>query len=70
MEELYIKSDMTKHIPPKFFVYIQELIKDQKVEIEYVQSSNNVTYVITKSLHTAIFRKHVHDIRMRHVYNT
>ncbi|XP_052620553.1 uncharacterized protein LOC122194735 [Lactuca sativa] len=59
MKEGYIKSDMTKHIPPKFFEYIQELKKDQKVKIEYVQSSNNV----------AIF-KHVHGIGMRHVHNT
>ncbi|KAL4579298.1 hypothetical protein LXL04_015439 [Taraxacum kok-saghyz] len=62
------ESDMTKHIPPKYFEYIQELINDQKVEIEYVQSSNNAADLFTKSLPTAIFRKHVHAIRMRHRY--
>ena len=69
MKKGYIKSDRTKHIPPKYFEYIQELIKDQKVEIQYVQSSNNAADLFTKALPTAIFRKHVYDIGMRHVHN-
>lgn len=68
MKEGYIKSDKTKHIPPKLFKYTQELIKNHQVEIKYVQSSNNAADLFTKALPTTIFRKHVHGIRMRHVH--
>ncbi|MFS7999224.1 putative RNA-directed DNA polymerase [Helianthus anomalus] len=67
MKEGYIKSDRTKHIPPRFFAYTRDLIKDNQVEMRYVQSSNNSADLFTKSLPTATFRKHVHDIGMRHV---
>lgn len=69
MKEGYIKSDRTKHIPPRFFSYTQDLIKDNQIEIRYIQSSNNSADLFTKALPTAIFRKHVHDIGMRHVQN-
>ena len=69
MKEGYVKSDRTKHIPPKFFEYIRELIETHQVEIKYVQSSNNAADLFTKALPTAIFRKHVYDIGMRHVHN-
>ena len=69
MKEGYVKSDMTKHIPPKFFEYIRELIETHQVEIKYVQSSNNAADLFTKALPTAIFKKHVYDIGMRHVHN-
>ena len=69
MKEGYIKSDRTKHIPPKFFEYIQDLIKDKKVKIEYVQSSKNAADLFTKALPKAIFKQHVHSIGMRHVNN-
>ncbi|KAL4591391.1 hypothetical protein LXL04_004353 [Taraxacum kok-saghyz] len=69
MKEGYVKIDMTKHIPPKFFEYIRELIETHQVEIKYVQSSNNAAELFTKALPTAIFRKHVHGIGMRYVNN-
>ncbi|KAJ9544551.1 LOW QUALITY PROTEIN: hypothetical protein OSB04_024258 [Centaurea solstitialis] len=68
MKEGYIKSDRTKHIPPRFFSYTQDLMKSNQVEIKYVQSSNNTADLFTKSLPTAIFRKHVHSIGMRHAH--
>ncbi|KAD3641863.1 hypothetical protein E3N88_31087 [Mikania micrantha] len=67
MKEGYIKSDRTKHIPPRFFSYTQDLIKDNQVEMRYVSSSNNSADLFTKALPTTIFRKRVHDIGMRHV---
>ncbi|KAI3791818.1 hypothetical protein L2E82_05681 [Cichorium intybus] len=70
MKEGYIKSDRTKHIPPKFFEYTQERIKNQQIELKYVQSSNNAADLFTKALPTKIFRKHVHGIGMRHLHNT
>lgn len=69
MKEGYIKSDRTKHIPPRFFSYTQDLIKDNQVEMKYIQSSNNAADLFTKALPTATFRKHVHNIGMRHVNN-
>lgn len=69
MKEGYIKSDRTKHIPPRFFSYTQDLIKDKQIEMKYIQSSNNAADLFTKALPTAIFRKHVHSIGMRHVHS-
>ncbi|GKA51599.1 secreted RxLR effector protein 161-like protein [Tanacetum coccineum] len=31
MKEGYIKSDRTKHIPPRYFAYTQDLIKDNQI---------------------------------------
>ncbi|XP_055961045.1 uncharacterized protein LOC130015281 [Mercurialis annua] len=56
--EGYIKSDRTKHIPPKFFSYTQELIKNQEVNIQYVQSNDNSSDLFIKALPTSIFRTH------------
>ncbi|GKA94240.1 hypothetical protein Tco_0816226 [Tanacetum coccineum] len=67
MKEGYVKSDRTKHIPPRFFLYTQDLIKDNQVEMRYVQSSKNSANLFTKALPTAIFRKDIHNIGMRHV---
>ncbi|GJZ63405.1 hypothetical protein Tco_0619826 [Tanacetum coccineum] len=67
MKEGYVKSDRTKHIPPRFFLYTQDLIKDNQVEMRYIQSSKNSVDLFTKPLPTAIFKKHVHNIGMRHV---
>ena len=69
MKEGYIKSDRTKHINPRFFAYTNELIKDNKIEMQYVQSSNNAADLFTKALPTTIFKKHVHGIGMRRVHN-
>ncbi|KAD2803914.1 hypothetical protein E3N88_37291 [Mikania micrantha] len=67
MKEGYIKSDRTKHIPQRLFSYTRDLIKDNQVDMRYVQSSNNSADLFTKALPTTTFRKHVHDIGMRHV---
>nr|GEU90436.1 retrovirus-related Pol polyprotein from transposon TNT 1-94 [Tanacetum cinerariifolium] len=60
MKEGYIKSDMMKHIPPRYFAYTQDLIKDNQIEMKYVQSSNNSAHLFTKALPTSVFGKHVH----------
>ncbi|GJS56941.1 copia protein [Tanacetum coccineum] len=70
IKEGYIKSDRTKHIPPRYFVYTQDLIKDNQIEMKYVQSSNNSADLFTKALPTSVFKKHVHAIGMRHVQKT
>ncbi|GKB20373.1 copia protein [Tanacetum coccineum] len=70
MKEGYIKSDRTKHIPPRYFAYTQDLIKDNQIEMKYVQSSNNSADLFTKALPTSVFKKHIHAIGMRHVQKT
>ena len=67
IKEGYIKSDRTKHIPPKFFSYTQELEKNKDIDIRYVQSSKNSADLFTKALPTTVFKKHIHDIGMRHL---
>ncbi|GJY46085.1 hypothetical protein Tco_0435148 [Tanacetum coccineum] len=70
MKEGYINSDRMKHIPPRYFAYTQDLIKDNQIEMKYVQSSNNSADLFTKALPTSVFKKHVHAIGMRHVQRT
>ncbi|XP_050222588.1 secreted RxLR effector protein 161-like [Mercurialis annua] len=67
--EGYVESDRTKHIPMRFVSYTQELINNQEIDIQYVQSNDNSSDIFTKLLPTAIFRKHVHNIGMRHLRN-
>nr|GEW22374.1 putative RNA-directed DNA polymerase [Tanacetum cinerariifolium] len=42
MKEGNIKSDRTKHIPPKYFAYTQDLIKDNQIEMKWVVVSRVV----------------------------
>ena len=48
MKEWFIKSDRTKHIPPKFFSFSQELKKDKKINIQYIRSSDNMVDLFTR----------------------
>ncbi|KAL1215903.1 hypothetical protein V5N11_029182 [Cardamine amara subsp. amara] len=65
-KEGYIKSDRTKHIPPKLFSHTKELGKAKAIEVQYIRSCDNVADLFTKSLPTTIFKKYVHNIGMRH----
>jgi ribonuclease HI len=67
MKEGYIKSDRTKHIPPRYFAYTQELEKNKEINIQYVQSCDNMADLFTKALPTVTFKKHVQSIGMRHL---
>ena len=62
IKEGYIKSDRTKHIPPKFFSFTQELKKSKDIDIQYIRSSENSADLFIKAFPTAVFRKHIHDI--------
>lgn len=66
MKEGYIKSDRTKHIPPKFFSFTQELERNKEVDIRYIRSCDNVADLFTKALPTSVFKKHIQSIGMRH----
>jgi len=67
IREGYIKSDTTKHLPPQFFSYTQELEKNKKVDVQYIRPSDNATDLFTKALPTSTFIKHVQSIAMRHL---
>ncbi|CAA7013547.1 unnamed protein product [Microthlaspi erraticum] len=65
LKEGYINSDMTKHIPPRYFSYTQESEKNQEVDIQYARSSDNAADLFTKALPTTVFKKHVQSIGIR-----
>ena len=67
MKEGFIKSDQTKHIPPMFFSFSQELEKDKKINIQYIRSSDNAADLFTKALPTTTLRKFIRDSGMRHM---
>ncbi|CAM8902209.1 unnamed protein product [Rhodiola kirilowii] len=69
MKEGFIKSDRTKHIHLKYFLFTQELEKDKVINIQYVRSDENSADLFTKALPTSTFRKHVNDIGMRKLQN-
>ncbi|KAL5550409.1 hypothetical protein UlMin_000585 [Ulmus minor] len=69
IKEGYIKSDRTKHIPPKFFSFTQELEKNKDVDVQYVRSSNNAADLFTMALPITVFRKFIHEIGMCHFQN-
>ncbi|CAM8877350.1 unnamed protein product [Rhodiola kirilowii] len=69
MKEGFVKSDRTKHIPPKFFSFTQELEKNNVTNIQYVHSCENSADLLTKALPTSVFKKHIHDIGMRKLQN-
>jgi len=66
MKEGYIKSDRTKHIPPKFS-FSQKLEKDKEINIQYIRLNDNAADLFTKTLPTTTFRKLICDIGMRHL---
>jgi hypothetical protein len=66
METCYIKSNMTKHISPKYF-YPHELQNEDVVKILQVNPCDNLADLFTKSLPAVTFRKCVRGIGMRHL---
>jgi hypothetical protein len=52
----YVKSNLTKHINPKFF-YAHELHKMNEIKILHTKSCENLTDMFTKSLSTSSFQR-------------
>ncbi|XP_021809139.1 uncharacterized protein LOC110752729 [Prunus avium] len=59
IKEGFIKGDITKHIPPKFF-YPYELQKNQEIEVKQIRSQDNLADLFTKALPKSIFQKLVY----------
>jgi hypothetical protein len=64
MQMGYVKSNLTKHIAPKFF-YPHELQKSGEVNILHTKSCENLADLFTKSLPAPSFLRCVHGIGMR-----
>ena len=62
----YIKGDRIKHISSKFF-YTHELYNNGEINVQQIRSSDNLTYLFTKVMSTATFKKLVHQIGMLQV---
>jgi hypothetical protein len=60
----YVKSNLTKHIAPKFF-YPHELQKSGKIKILQARSCGNLVDLFTKSLLASSFNKCIYGIGMR-----
>ena len=60
----YVKSNLTKHIAPKFF-YPHELQKSGEIKILQAKSYENLADLFTKSLLASSFHRCVHGIGMR-----
>ena len=64
MQKGYIKSNITKHIAPKFF-YPHVLQQSGEINILQTKSCDNLADLFTKSQPTSIFEKCVKGIGMR-----
>ena len=60
----YVKSNLTKHIAPKFFGP-HELQKSGEIKVLQAKSCDNLSDLFTKSLPASSFRKCVRGIGMR-----
>ena len=58
------KGDRTKHIPPKFF-YTRELQKKCEIDVQQIQSCNNLADLFTKALPSTTLKKLRYDIGVR-----
>ena len=67
VSEGYIKGDKTKHLTPKLF-FTHDLQKEGKVDIQQIQSCDNLADLFTKSLPARRFEELVHKIGMRHLH--
>jgi hypothetical protein len=54
LQEGYIKGDRTKHISPKFF-FTHDLCAKGEIDVQQIQSCNNLADLFTKPLSTFIF---------------
>jgi len=60
----FIKGDKVKHIAPKFF-FTHELQKEHEIDVQKIQSCDNLADLFTKALPTQDFQKLRHRIGMR-----
>jgi hypothetical protein len=60
----YVKSNLTKHIAPKFF-YPHELQKSGEIKILQEKSRDSLVDLFTKSLPASSFYKCIYGIGMR-----
>ena len=59
----FIKGDKAKHISPKFF-YTHELQKKGEINVQQIQSCNNLADLFTKALPSTALKKLRYDFGM------
>ena len=59
----FIKGDRTKHISHKFF-YTHELQKKGEINVQQIQSYNNLAYLFTNALPSTTLNKLRYDFGM------
>jgi hypothetical protein len=64
VQSSYIKSNITKHISPKFF-YMHELQKNGEIMVTRVKSCDNLADIFTKVLAPPIFEKCIRGLGMK-----
>ena len=60
----FIKGDKTKYISHNFF-YTRELQKKGEIDVQQIQSCNNLADLFTKALPSTTLKKLKYDIGMR-----
>ena len=68
VSEGFIKSDRVKHIPPQIFGYTQELIQTKQIEVQKVESSQNLADILTKALPAHTHKRLLFQAGMRSLH--
>jgi hypothetical protein len=61
----FIKADRVKHISPTLFGYMQDLVETKQVAVVKIESSNNISDMLTKALPAHQHRKLIKAAGMR-----
>jgi hypothetical protein len=61
----FIKADRVKHISPTLFGYMQDLVETKQVAVFKIESSNNISDMLTKALPAHQHRKLIKAAGMR-----
>ena len=61
----FIKVDRIKHVDPQIFSFTQDLIQSRKLQVNKIDSANNIADMLTKALPAYMHKRLVHVAGMR-----
>ena len=61
----FIKADRIKHVDPQIFSFTQDLIQSRKLQVNKIDSANNIADMLTKALSAYTHKRLVHAAGMR-----
>ena len=61
----FIKADKIKHVDPQIFSFTQDLIQSRKLQVNKIDSTNNIADMLTKALPAYMHKRLVHAAGMR-----